>query len=163
MRLRIGLGFDSHRFDPDRACVLGGVRIPDTPGLSGFSDGDALAHAVTDAILGAAGLGDIGTHFPPGDERWRGADSMNLLRAAVEMARDAGYGVGNVDVAVVCERPRIAPVADSIRDSLARALDVVPGSVSVKGKTNEGMGWEGRGEGVAVHAVALLVPLSAPS
>lgn len=163
MRLRIGLGFDSHRFDPDRACVLGGVRIPDTPGLSGFSDGDALAHAVTDAILGAAGLGDIGTHFPPGDERWRGADSMNLLRAAVRMARDAGYGVGNVDVAVVCEQPRIAPVADSIRDSLARALDVAPGSVSVKGKTNEGMGWEGRGEGVAVHAVALLVPLSAPA
>ncbi|MSR23300.1 MAG: 2-C-methyl-D-erythritol 2,4-cyclodiphosphate synthase [Gemmatimonadetes bacterium] len=158
--MRIGFGFDSHRFDPSRPCILGGVTIPDTPGLAAFSDGDALAHAVTDAVLGAAGLGDIGRHFPPGDERWRGADSMGLLRTAVGMARDAGYGIGNVDVTLVCERPRIDVVADRIRSSLAGALQVTPQQVSVKGKTSEGMGWEGRGEGIAVHAVILLVPAS---
>jgi len=154
--MRIGLGYDSHRFDPDRPCVLGGVQIPDSPGLLGFSDGDAVAHAVTDAVLGAAALGDIGTHFPPGDEQWRGADSMELLRRAVALVHEAGYRIVNVDLTVVTERPRIGPVAAEIRASLAGALAIEPNDVSVKGKTNEGMGWEGREEGLAVHAVALL-------
>jgi 2-C-methyl-D-erythritol 2,4-cyclodiphosphate synthase len=154
--MRIGAGYDSHRFDPDRPCILGGITIPDTPGLRGFSDGDAVAHAVTDAILGAAAAGDIGTHFPPGDERWRGADSMDLLRRAVAVVAAQGYRVGNVDVTVICEAPKIGPVAPAMRQSLAEALEVEVDAVSVKGKTNEGMGWEGRGEGLAVHAVALL-------
>ena len=154
--MRVGLGYDSHRFDSDRPCILGGVEIPDAPGLDGYSDGDAVAHAVTDAILGAVALGDIGAHFPPGDPRWKGADSMELLRKAVEMVVEAGYVVGNVDVTVVCESPRIGPFALRIRRSLAASLRVRPGVVSIKGKTNEGMGWEGREEGLAVHAVALL-------
>ncbi len=157
--MRIGTGYDSHRFDPDRPCILGGITIPDTPGLRGFSDGDAVAHAVTDALLGAAAAGDIGTHFPPGDERWRDADSMDLLRRAVAVVAARGYRVGNVDVTVICEAPRIGPVADAMRRSLAGALQVDVDSVSVKGKTNEGMGWEGRGEGIAVHTVALLHPV----
>ncbi len=155
--MRIGLGYDSHRFDPGRPCLLGGVEIPDAPGLNGFSDGDAVAHAVTDAILGAAALGDIGTHFPPGDEAWRDADSMDLLGRAVALVHDAGYRVGNVDLTVICQsRPRISPVAPAIRASLARVLQVSEDQVSVKGKTNESMGWEGREEGLAVHAIALL-------
>lgn len=155
--MRIGFGYDSHPFDPARRCVLGGVEMPESPGLRGFSDGDAVAHAVTDAILGAAALGDIGTHFPPGDERWRDADSMELLRRAVELVREEGHRVGNVDLTIICESPRIGPVAARMRRTLAEALGVGSGFVSVKGKSNELMGWEGRGEGVAVHAVALLL------
>lgn len=154
--MRIGFGYDSHRFDPSRTCRLAGIEIPDTPGLAGFSDGDAVAHAVTDALLGAACLGDIGGHFPPGDERWRDADSMGLLRRAVQLVHDAGYRVENIDLTVICERPRIGPHAERMRDALARALEVGIEDVSVKGKTNERMGWEGREEGLAVHAVALL-------
>ncbi|TVR63866.1 MAG: 2-C-methyl-D-erythritol 2,4-cyclodiphosphate synthase [Gemmatimonadales bacterium] len=154
--MRIGFGYDSHVFDPERPCILGGVIIPDTPGLRGFSDGDAVAHAVTDAILGAACLGDIGAHFPPGEDAWRGADSMDLLARAVSLVREAGYRVGNVDITVICEQPRIGPVATRMRECLAQVLGVVPGDVSVKGKTNERMGWEGEGKGLAVHAVALL-------
>lgn len=155
--MRIGFGYDSHRLEEGRPCILGGIRIPGVPGPSGFSDGDAVAHAVIDALLGAAALGDIGSHFPPGDERWRDADSMDLLRRAVARVRRAGHRVGNVDITVVCESPKIAPVADAIRESLGQQLRVDPGCVSVKGKSNEGMGWEGRREGIAVYAVALLV------
>lgn len=155
--MRIGFGYDSHRLEESRPCILGGVRIPGVPGPSGFSDGDAVAHAVIDALLGAAALGDIGTHFPPGDERWRDADSMDLLRRAVARVREAGHRVGNVDITIVCESPKIAPVADAIRESLGRRLGVDRGFVSVKGKSNEGMGWEGRREGIAVYAVALLL------
>lgn len=158
--MRIGLGYDSHRFDEERPLVLGGVHIPDAPGLLGFSDGDAICHAVTDAILGASALGDIGTHFPPGDERWRGADSIDLLAHAAKMVSDAGYRVGNVDVTVVCERPRIGPHREAMCGALASALSIDVAGVSVKGKTNEAMGWEGRAEGIAVHAVALLLPSS---
>ena len=125
--------------------------------LSGFSDGDAVAHAVTDAILGAAAEGDIGSHFPPGDERWRRADSLGLLQRAVALIQTRGYRVGNVDVTVICESPKIGPVAAAMRKSLAAVLGVEVGAVSVKGKTNERMGWEGRSEGLAVHAVALLL------
>ena len=156
--MRIGFGYDSHRFDASRPCILGGVSIPDTPGLTGFSDGDAVCHAVTDAILGAAALGDIGGHFPPGDDRWRDADSLDLLRRAVSLVHEAGHRVGNVDLTVVCEHPKIGPVAAAMRTALAGALQVDPGDVSVKGKTNETMGWEGKGEGLAVYAVAMLRP-----
>ena len=155
--MRIGFGYDSHRLEEGRPCILGGVRIPGVPGPLGFSDGDAVAHAVIDALLGAAALGDIGSHFPPGDERWRDADSMDLLRRAVALVRKAGHQVGNVDITVVCESPAIAPVAAAIRESLGQRIGVDPGSVSVKGKSNEGMGWEGRREGIAVYAVALLL------
>ncbi len=130
--------------------------IPDAPGLSGFSDGDAVAHALIDALLGAACLGDIGQHFPAGDERWRDANSMELLRRAVALVHESGHRVGNVDVTLVCEHPKIGPVAERIRSSLAEALDVDPRAVSVKGKSNEGMGWEGLREGLAAYAVALL-------
>jgi 2-C-methyl-D-erythritol 2,4-cyclodiphosphate synthase len=158
--MRIGFGYDSHRFDEARECVLGGISIPGAPGLAGFSDGDAVAHAVTDAILGAASLGDIGGHFPPGDDKWRNADSLRMLQQAVSLVHQSGYEVGNVDVTVVCEIPAIAPVAAQMRRALAAALDVAPDRVSVKGKSNEGMGWVGEREGLAAYAVALLVPRS---
>jgi len=154
--MRVGVGYDSHRFEPGRRLVLGGVEIPGETGLGGHSDADAVAHAVTDAILGAVGLGDIGTHFPPSDERWRDADSLELLRRAVDLAGGENYQVVNVDVTVVCERPRIGPHAATMRERLGAALGIGPRHVSIKGKTNEGMGWIGRGEGVAVLAVALV-------
>ncbi len=153
----MGSGYDSHRFDPARPLLLGGLHFPDHPGLAGFSDGDALAHAVIDALLGASGLGDIGTHFPPGDERWRGADSMELLSRVVEMLHAADWRVGNVDATVVCETPRIGPRAGELRRLLAARVGVPAEAVSVKGKSNERMGWIGRGEGIAVHAVALVL------
>lgn len=152
--IRVGVGYDSHRFGADRPFVLGGVRFPGVPGLKGFSDADAVAHAVIDAILGAACLGDIGTHFPPGEDAWRDADSMELLAKAVALLHGEGWRVGNVDVTVICERPRIGPRAPRMRQSLAARMRTAPGAVSVKGKSNEGMGWIGRGEGVAVCAVA---------
>lgn len=154
--MRVGLGFDSHRFDPDRSLVLGGVSIPDAPGLAGHSDGDAVVHAVIDALLGAAGLGSIGDAFPDDDPRWRDADSIELLRRAVRRLEEENYQVVNVDVTVVAERPRVAPHVESMRRRLADPLRVAASHVSVKGKSNEGMGWVGRSEGLAVMAVALL-------
>ena len=136
--------------------MLGGVHFPGEQGLDGFSDADAVAHAVIDALLGAACMGDIGTHFPPGDEEWRGADSMELLARSAALLHGAGWRVGNVDVTVICERPRIGPRAGDMRRALAARMGVAPGAVSVKGKSNEGMGWIGRGEGIAVCAVASL-------
>ena len=132
------------------------MHFPDHPGLRGFSDGDAVTHAVIDALLGAACLGDIGTHFPPGVERWRGADSMDLLSRVVAKLRDESWHVGNVDVTVICESPRIGPRAADMRRRVAERAGLGPDAVSVKGKSNERMGWIGRGEGIAVHAVALL-------
>lgn len=158
--MRVGIGYDSHRFDPSRPLVLGGIHIPDAPGLSGHSDGDALAHAIIDAILGAAAAGDVGRHFPPGGDAWKDADSMDLLARAVVILRDQGFQTVNVDAVVVCEEPKIAPVGNAIRGRLAQVLGIPESSVSVKGKTNERMGWIGKGEGMAVHAVALVEPLS---
>jgi 2-C-methyl-D-erythritol 2,4-cyclodiphosphate synthase len=147
---RVGIGYDNHRFAAGRRLVLGGVEIPHDVGLEGHSDADVVAHAITDAVLGAAGLGDIGTHFPPSDERWRDADSLELLRTAVAMA--PGW-VANVDATVICERPRLG----DYRDEMERLIGDATGSpVSVKATTNEGMGWIGRGEGIACIAVALL-------
>lgn len=154
--MRIGTGYDSHRFDAARELVLGGVAIPDHAGLSGHSDGDAIAHAVIDAILGAAAAGDVGTHFPPTDHTWKGADSIDLLQRATGILSDLGRHVVNVDVTVICESPKIGPHADAMRGRLAAAMGLDPTQVSVKGKTNEGMGWIGTGEGLAVHAVALI-------
>lgn len=154
--MRVGVGYDSHRFADDRRLILGGVVIDHPQGLAGHSDADAVAHAVTDALLGAAGLGDIGRHFPPSDERWRDADSIGLLQSAAELAAAENYQVVNVDVTVVCEAPKIGPHAEAMQARLALALGIAPRLVSVKGKTNEGMGWIGRGEGIAAMAVVLV-------
>lgn len=154
--MRIGHGYDSHRFADGRRLVLGGVEFPGHRGLSGHSDADAVAHAVTDALLGAAGLGDIGRHFPPSDEAWKDADSMRLLDQVVRMLEAENYQVVNVDVTVVAESPRIGPQAEAMRARLAAVLGIAPGQVSVKGKSNEGLGWIGRGEGIAAFAVALV-------
>ncbi len=154
--MRVGLGYDSHRFDPSRPLVLGGVEIPDAPGLSGHSDGDAVAHAVIDAILGAASAGDVGRHFPPGEEQWKDANSMELLRRSVEILGRIGLEPLNVDVVVITEAPKIGPLSGAMTKRLSEVLGIPEGSVSVKGKTNEGMGWIGAGEGLAVHAVALV-------
>lgn len=154
--MRVGHGYDSHRFDPERPLILGGVPIPDHPGLRGHSDGDALCHAVTDALLGAAGEGSIGDHFPPSDDRWKDADSIELLATVVGLLASRNVQVVNVDVTVICESPRIGPWAEAMRERLGEVLAIGPDAVSVKGKSNEGMGWIGAGEGLAVHAVALV-------
>jgi len=153
---RVGIGYDSHRFTPGGPVVLGGVRIPADVSLVGHSDADAVAHAVTDAVLGAVAAGDIGSLFPDNDETNKGRDSIEMLRGAVQSVRALGYTVSNVDVTVVAEFPRIGPHAPAMRARLADALGVPAPAVSVKGKTNEGMGWIGRGEGVACIAVATL-------
>ena len=155
---RTGIGYDSHRFAPGGPMILGGVRIPSDIVLVGHSDGDAVAHAVTDAVLGAAGAGDIGEMFADTDAANRGRDSLEMLAAAVERVRQRGWRVGNVDVTVIAERPKIGPHREAIRSALARVLGCDHDEVSVKGKTNEGMGWVGRGEGLACIAVALLLP-----
>ena len=153
---RIGIGYDSHRLVEGRQLILGGEVVPHSAGLKGHSDGDALCHAITDAILGAAALGDIGRHFPDTDPQYQGANSLGLLVRAVGIIHEAGYVVENVDAVVIAEQPKLAPHVDRIRARLAGALGVDVGAVSVKGKTNEGMGEVGRAEGMAVHAVALL-------
>lgn len=154
--MRIGTGYDSHRFDPERKLVLGGVTIPDHPGLAGHSDGDAVAHAVIDAILGAAAAGSIGGHFPPSDERWRGVDSLGLLTRTIDIVGSRDYDVVNVDVTVICESPKIGPFAGEMAERMAEAMSLNRNQISIKGKSNEGMGWTGSGEGLAVHAVALI-------
>ena len=154
--MRAGIGYDSHRFDPGRPLVLGGIAIPDAPGLAGHSDGDAVLHAVIDALLGATSLGSIGLLFPDTDPAHAGADSAELLTRVVERLHAGGWRVENVDVTVVAERPRIRPHADAMRRRMGELLGVPEECVSVKGKTNEGLGWIGRGEGLAVMAVALL-------
>lgn len=154
--MRIGTGYDSHRFATGRPLILGGVHIPDHDGLTGHSDGDAIAHAVIDAILGAAAAGNVGSHFPPGDDTWKDADSIGLLEKATSVLLQKGYEVANVDVTVVCETPKIGPHATAMRERLATAMGIGVDRVSVKGKTNEGMGWIGEGQGLAVHASALI-------
>ena len=153
---RIGIGYDSHRLVEGRQLILGGEVVPHSAGLKGHSDGDALCHAITDAILGAAALGDIGRHFPDTDPHYKGANSLELLVRAVGIIHEAGYSVENVDAVVIAEWPKLAAHVDRIRARLASALGVDLGAVSVKGKTNEGMGEVGRAEGIVVHAVALL-------
>jgi 2-C-methyl-D-erythritol 2,4-cyclodiphosphate synthase len=154
--IRVGIGYDSHRFAPGRPLILGGVKIASDVGLIGHSDADAICHAVTDAILGAAGAGDIGEMFPDSDPANKDRDSIGMLEAAVRRISAAGYSVNQVDVTVIAEVPRLAPHRDKIRSRLASALGIDSSSVSVKGKSNEGMGWIGRKEGVACIAVATL-------
>ena len=154
--MRIGYGYDSHRFEEGRPLMLGGVLIPGAVGLKGHSDADVLIHAVIDALLGAAALGDIGSHFPDTDPQWKGADSAKLLAAVVAEIHAAGYHVGNIDATVICERPKLRPHVDVIRARLATLLQVEVGAVSVKGKTNEKMDDVGAGLGIEVHCVALL-------
>jgi 2-C-methyl-D-erythritol 4-phosphate cytidylyltransferase/2-C-methyl-D-erythritol 2,4-cyclodiphosphate synthase len=153
---RAGMGYDLHRFVEGRPFILGGVTIPFERGLAGHSDADAVCHAVTDAILGAAGAGDIGRHFSDTDPRWKGASSIDLLRRAVEVVHAEGLDVGNVDATVIVERPKLAPYIDQMRANLAAVLGVSIDRVSIKGKTNEGLGELGRGEALAVHAIALV-------
>lgn len=153
---RAGTGYDLHRLVEGRPLVIGGVTIPFDKGPLGHSDGDVVCHAATDAILGAAGLGDIGRHFPDSDPRWKGADSVALLAQAAAMVADAGYEVGNLDVTVVLERPKIKDRIDEMRARVAQALAVDAARVSIKGKTNEGVDAIGRGEAIAAHAVALI-------
>jgi 2-C-methyl-D-erythritol 2,4-cyclodiphosphate synthase len=156
VNVRVGQGFDVHRFsdDPLRPLLLGGCRFDGEPGLAGHSDADVVAPAVADALLGAAGLGDIGEQFPDSDRRWAGADSIELLRHVAAMVLAEGWVVGNVDAAVVCERPKLAPRRDEMQATLSAAAG---GPVSVKGRRAEGLGAIGRGEGIACWSVALLV------
>ena len=160
MSARTGLGYDSHRFEPGRRLVLGGVELPHDRGLAGHSDADVLTHAIIDALLGAAALGDIGQHFPDTDERYRDANSLELLVAVVKLLRGRGFSVVNVDATVVMERPRLAPAGDQIRETLARAIGVEAQRVNVKATRGEGMGFVGREEGAAALAVATVEQLA---
>jgi 2-C-methyl-D-erythritol 2,4-cyclodiphosphate synthase len=158
VNLRIGHGYDSHRFgDLDRPLVLGTVEFPGERALVGHSDADALVHAIIDALLGASSLGDIGSHFPDTDDKWHNADSGELLKAIVAEVRAAGFEIGNVDVTVICERPRIGPRVLEIRRRLSALLGVDVEQVGIKGKTNERMDDVGEGIGIVVHAVCLLL------
>jgi 2-C-methyl-D-erythritol 2,4-cyclodiphosphate synthase len=158
--VRVGIGYDSHRFAPPGPLVLGGVTIESDVRLAGHSDGDAVCHAVTDAILGAAGAGDIGEMFPDTDPQNRGADSIALLAHAATRVGELGWRVVQLDVVVVAERPKILPHRAAMRARIAQAVGLADTDVSIKGKTNEGMGWIGRGEGIACMAVATIVPIA---
>ena len=161
--IRIGQGYDVHALVPGRALIVGGVRIPYARGLLGHSDADVLLHAITDALFGAAALGDIGRHFPDSDERWRGADSRVLLREAMARVRAAGFEVANLDSTIIAQAPRMGPFIAAMVDNLAADLGVAPGQVNIKAKTTERLGFEGRGEGIAAQAVVLLVAARDPS
>jgi 2-C-methyl-D-erythritol 2,4-cyclodiphosphate synthase len=155
--IRVGLGYDVHALAPGRRLVIGGVEIASAQGLLGHSDADVLLHAITDAVLGAAGLGDIGVLFPDSDPRHRDADSLELLRAAVARVHKAGWTVGNIDAVVIAQAPRIAPHVPAMRARIAPVLGVAASAVGIKGKTSERLGFAGRGEGIAAQAVALLI------
>ena len=157
MKVRVGHGFDAHRLVAGRPFVLGGITIPHETGPLGHSDADVLAHALSDAILGACALGDLGKHFPDTDPAWKGADSMRLLEACVAMARERGYELSNVDVTVVVQLPKLSPHLGAIRERLAGVLRIDSDDVSVKAKTSEGMGYTGDGTGIAAYAVAALI------
>jgi 2-C-methyl-D-erythritol 2,4-cyclodiphosphate synthase len=154
---RIGTGFDVHAFGDGDHVVLAGVRIAHERGLLAHSDGDVVIHALCDAMLVALALGDIGVHFPPSDLRWKDADSRTFLRHCVALLRERGWRVGNCDITVVCERPKVGPHATAMRENLAAELGIGIGAVSVKATTSEGLGFTGRGEGIAAQAVCLLV------
>ncbi len=154
--MRIGQGIDVHAFGPGDRIMLGGVRIAHDQGLVAHSDGDVVIHALCDAIFGALALGDIGKHFPPSDERWRDADSRSFLRHCRTMMVERGYAIGNADITIVCERPRIAPHADAMRANLGADLSCEIGRISIKATTSEKLGFTGRGEGIAALAIVLL-------
>ena len=154
--MRVGIGYDVHRCDKRRDLVLGGVALPHEIGLAGHSDADVLLHAIIDALLGAAGLGDIGQHFAPDDPQWKDASSLELLRQALAPVREAGFDVGNVDATVIAEGPRLAPHIPAMRERIAAVLGIDVARVSVKATTHDGLGALGRGEGIAAMAVAAL-------
>ena len=154
--MRIGHGYDVHRLVPERKLILGGVEIPYDRGLLGHSDADVLLHAVMDALLGAAALGDIGRHFPDTDPAYAGADSLKLLDHVVELLEEKGYQVGNVDATILAQKPKLAPYIEKMRDNLAARMKVEPDQVNVKATTEEKLGFTGAEEGIAAHAVALL-------
>jgi 2-C-methyl-D-erythritol 2,4-cyclodiphosphate synthase len=154
---RVGQGYDVHALTPGRKLILGGVHIPHPQGLLGHSDADALLHAITDAVLGAAGMGDIGRMFPDSDAQWEGADSRRLLRGAVAAVNAAGWQVGNIDATIIAQAPRIAPHVAAMCANIAADLGVAVDAVNIKGKTTERLGFTGRGEGIAAEAVALLL------
>jgi 2-C-methyl-D-erythritol 2,4-cyclodiphosphate synthase len=156
--MRIGQGYDVHAFGPGDHVVLGGVRIAHSYGIVAHSDGDVVIHALCDAILGALAMGDIGRHFPPSDERWRGADSREFLRHCAGLMRGRALILGNADVTVICERPKVAPHADAMRANIAADLGCEIEQVSIKATTSEKLGFTGRGEGIAAQAIALLLP-----
>jgi 2-C-methyl-D-erythritol 2,4-cyclodiphosphate synthase len=157
--VRVGIGYDVHPLAAGRRLVLGGMEIPFERGLDGWSDADVLTHAIIDAMLGAATLGDIGSHFPPGDARYRHTSSLSLLREARERLLDSGWRVGNIDATVLAERPRLMDHIDGMRRNLCQALGMNVCQVSIKASTSEGLGFAGRGEGIAAWAVALLEPV----
>ncbi|MDQ5874699.1 MAG: 2-C-methyl-D-erythritol 2,4-cyclodiphosphate synthase [Actinomycetota bacterium] len=159
--MKVGLGFDVHAFDAARPLVLGGVVVPDAPGLAGHSDADVVSHALSDALLGAAGLGDLGSMFPP-TEVWRDASSLEILASSAGAARDAGWELVNADVTVIAERPRLAPYRAAMAARMAEALGAEAGVISVKATTSDGLGFTGRGEGIAAIAVVLLKQAAAP-
>jgi 2-C-methyl-D-erythritol 2,4-cyclodiphosphate synthase len=154
--LRVGIGMDAHKFAPERALVLGGVRMREMNGLEGHSDADVLTHAVMDALLGAAGMGDIGSLFPDTDPAFSGADSIELLASVARLLRHHGWRPVNVDAVVVCEEPRVAPHSRAMRERLAGAMEMEVGRVTLKGTTTEGLGFTGRREGIAAQVVALV-------
>lgn len=158
---RIGFGFDAHKFSEGRKLMLGGLEIPFGLGLSGHSDADVLTHAICDALLGALGDGDIGTHFPDSDPRYKGVSSLSFLREIMHMLKRDGYEVGNIDCVIVCEKPRIAPHIQAIKDSLSQVMGLPGNRIGIKATTTDGMGFTGRGEGIASYAVALIKPASA--
>jgi 2-C-methyl-D-erythritol 2,4-cyclodiphosphate synthase len=153
--MRVGFGFDSHRLVEGRKLIIGGVEIPFEKGLAGHSDADVLCHAITDAVIGALGLGDIGKHFPDSDPRWKDAVSTELLKYILELVRMNGYSVAWVDTTIIAEQPKISPFIDVMKESLSMT-GIPPGNINIKAKTNEGMGFIGRGEGIAAYAVCLL-------
>lgn len=153
--MRIGFGYDSHRLVDGRKLMLGGVEIPFEKGLLGHSDADVLCHAIVDAIIGALGLGDIGRHFPDTDSKWKDASSISLLKYIIELARSNGYDVSWIDTTVIAERPKLADYIESMKDAISK-IGINPGIVNIKAKTNEGMGFIGKGEGIAAYAVCLL-------
>jgi 2-C-methyl-D-erythritol 2,4-cyclodiphosphate synthase len=157
MNIRIGQGFDVHAFGEGNHLMLGGVRVPHTQGVLAHSDGDVVLHALCDALLGALALGDIGRHFPPTDPRWKDADSRAFLRHCAGLLRERGWKLGNADVTVICERPRIGPHADAMRVLIAEDLGVAVDAISIKATTSETLGFTGRGEGIAAQAACLLV------
>ena len=154
--MRIGHGFDAHRLVEGRKLILGGINVPFERGALGHSDGDALCHAIADAILGAAALGDLGKYFPDSDPKWKDARSTELLHICADKIRDAGLAIANIDSTLILERPKLAPHIEEMRSSIATALDISPSSVSVKAKTSEGLGFTGDGTGIAAFAVAVL-------
>ena len=158
MTARVGLGYDSHRFAAGRPLRLGGVTIPHTHGLAAHSDGDAVLHAIVDALLGAASLGDIGTFFPDDDTQWKNADSSRFIKGALDAIAQAGFALQQVDVTILAEKPKLVPFVQQMRAATARTLGIAMEHVSMKAKTNDGMGWIGHGEGVATIAIATLVP-----